>query len=220
MQQTQQKPMTIMPTGVRRPAWITAGAKQRAVLVRDRSGSMSGQKAQDASAASSDLIAELARPANRDGFEVAVIDFHGSADIIHDISPATALAGKVESIKAGGGTDITSGLQAALEVIGRRGADGTTYLRPVVVVFSDGNSGGPEAVADKIKAIADVVTVAFGADANEPLLQKLASSPQHFYRCRNGAELRAFFAAVGATLTASLQRRESATRALSQIRLQ
>ncbi|MCL4808609.1 MAG: hypothetical protein KJ062_12610, partial [Thermoanaerobaculia bacterium] len=55
-----------------------------------------------------------------------------------------------------------------------------------------------------LKAVADVVTVAFGSDADETFLREIASSPAHAYRCRDGRELRKFFAAVGATLTRSV----------------
>ena len=49
-----------------------------------------------------------------------------------------------------------------------------------------------------------MVTVAFGSDADEAFLREIASSPAHAYRCRDGRELRKFFAAVGATLTHSI----------------
>lgn len=62
------------------------------VLVRDGSGSMSGQKAQDASSASLDLVAELAQPANKDGFVVGVVDFATKSQIVHDITRAGASA--------------------------------------------------------------------------------------------------------------------------------
>jgi uncharacterized protein YegL len=95
------------------------------------------------------------------------------------------------------------------------------YLRPVVLIFTDGchNTGpGPKDVADRLKQKADFVTVAFGSDADEALLRSLASTPQHFYRCANGRELRQFLAAVGATMTATMAAKTNATQALTQIR--
>ena len=41
--------MTIVQSGLRRPNWICRNVQQNVVLVRDRSGSMLGQKAKDAS---------------------------------------------------------------------------------------------------------------------------------------------------------------------------
>jgi len=95
------------------------------------------------------------------------------------------------------------------------------HLRSVVILFTDGqhNTGpGPRAVAREVREKADLVTVAFGGDADEALLKELATSPQHFYRCKNGRELRAFLAAVGATMSQTLGARQNATQALSQIR--
>ena len=61
-------------------------------------------------------------------------------------------------------------------------------------------------------------TVAYGGDADEDLLRRLASSPQHSFRCRDGKELRAFLATVGATLSASIPRGIDPKQALSEIK--
>jgi uncharacterized protein YegL len=182
---------------------------------------MSGRKATDATAASQGLVNELAQPANKDGFEVAVIDFESSARLEHDVTTATSLSGSVKPVNGGGGTNMESGLKIAVEVLARAQFQSETYLRPVVVAFSDGQTSGKDAtrtIANKLKAEADLVTVAFGANADEAFLREIATSPEHFYRCSNGADLRAFFAAVGATMCVSLQRGQNATQALSQVR--
>lgn len=213
--------MSIPRSGVSRPAWLTRENKQLAVLVRDCSGSMSGQKATDATAASLGLINELAQPENRDGFEVAVVNFESSGRLEHDVTPATALAEHVNPVYGGGGTNMATGLEIAFEVISRAKFQASSYLRPVVVAFSDGQTSGQDAtrlVATKLKSSADLVTVAFGADADESFLREIATSPDHFYRCSDGKSLRAFFAAVGATMCVSLQRGQNATIALSQVR--
>jgi hypothetical protein len=91
------------------------------------------------------------------------------------------------------------------------------------MLYSDGghNTGPhPRTIGAQLKAIADVVTIAFGSDADEALLLELATSPQHFYRCRSGKELRCFLAAVGATISGTLSAGVNATNALSQIRQQ
>jgi uncharacterized protein YegL len=224
---------TIVRSGLRRPNWICWNARQIVVLVRDKSGSMSGQKAQDASAASLDLVAELAQPVNKDGFLVGVVDFASRSQIVHDLARATELDGRVTPLSVGGGllslfgggsTNITVGLEDAkglLDKAERVGAEGVQYLRPVAILFSDGchNTGpGPKDVADRLKQEADLVTVAFGSDADEALLRSLASSHQHFYRCANGRELRSFLAAVGATMTATMAAGTNATQALTTIR--
>jgi uncharacterized protein YegL len=193
---------------------------------------MAGQKAQDASAASLDLVAELAQPVNKDGFVVGVVDFATTSHVVHVLTRATELNGKVAPLSVGSGllglfggsTNVTAGLEDArrmLDEADQAGGEGVHYLRPVTVVFSDGqhNTGpGPKDVADRLKQKADVVAVAFGGDADEALLRSIASSPQHFYRCANGRELRKFLAAVGATMTATMAVGTNATQALTTIR--
>jgi uncharacterized protein YegL len=226
--QNEVRKLTIVQSGLRRPKWICKDVQQKAILVRDRSGSMAGQKAQDASAASHDLITELAQPVNKDGFLVGVVDFATKSQIVHDITKATDLNGKVSPLSVGSGlfgssTNITAGLEDAQNLLDKAeqvGGEGAQYLRPVVLIFTDGchNTGpGPKDVADRLKTQADLVTVAFGSDADEALLRSLASTPQHFYRCANGRELRNFLAAVGATMTATMAAGTNATRALMQI---
>jgi len=220
------KPTTIVRAGLRRPNWICRNVRQTAVFVRDGSGSMSGQKAKDASAASLDLVAELAEPSNKDGFSLAVVDFSSASRIVHDLEKASVLNGRVTPLSTGlfgGSTNITAGLEDARTILERAGQvnqQGITYLRPVAIIFTDGchNEGPPpHDAANRLKAIADLVTVAFGSDADEDLLRALASTPQHFYRCSNGRELRTFLAAVGATMTGTMAAGVNATQALTRI---
>lgn len=213
--------MSIPRSGASRPAWLTRSNKQLAVLVRDCSGSMSGGKAAEATKASQGLVEELANPANRDGFEVAVINFESSANLVDDVTLASALSGRLSPVHGGGGTDMASGLKIAVEVLSRPVFQTEEYLRPVIVAFSDGqtsNRASAEELAKSLRVSADVVSVAFGSDADENFLRSIATSPEHFYRCSDGGSLRAFFAAVGATMCVSLQRGQNATQALSQIR--
>jgi uncharacterized protein YegL len=182
---------------------------------------MAGEKARDARAASEDLVDELADPVNRDGFLVSIVDFNTSAIRMHELTPASALRGNVRSLDIGGGTNITAGLREALTGHSSATSDeGVTYLRPVFLVFSDGghNDGPPpNDIAAEIKMFADVVSVAFGTNADEATLRSIATSPQHFYRVKTGRELRAFLAQVGATLTGTMQQRTNATQALTQV---
>ncbi|MFH1227302.1 MAG: vWA domain-containing protein [Planctomycetota bacterium] len=216
---------TIVTGGLTRPSWICKGVKQAAVLVRDASPSMCGKKATDAEAASIANIQVLAQPENKDGFEVAIVDFSGSATVVRDLTPATQLAGQPMPIDTNtffGGTNITAGLEKALEIVTQVENSQVQHLRSVVLLFSDGchNTGSsPEKVADQLKQKVDLVAIAFGSDADENLLKKLASTPQHFYRCQNGRDLRQFFGAIGATMAATRTRGQNATQALGQIKL-
>jgi len=193
------------------------------VLVRDKSGSMKGQKARDASNASLDLVRVLAEPSNKDGFYCAVVDFDDNAAIIHPAVKATDLVIHMAELKPGflgGCTNITDGLAKARDIIaGFTPDDGRKQLRPVVLMFSDGghNEGpDPDGVAIALKADADLICIAFGDSADEVALQRWAS-PNMFTRCASGADLRKFFAAVGATIQATRARGINATQTLASL---
>lgn len=205
------------PFTVRRPASIGRNRRQAAIVVRDASPSMEGDKAREASEAVRRFIGELAQPFNKDGFDVAVVDFNHSAGVVHPLTRASGLS--VQPIATGGeGTDIAGALAQA-EVLAKT-ATGETWIRPVVLLFTDGehNTGGdPATVADRLRGFADLVTVAFGDDADEALLQSLATSASHFFRCTDGAQLRAFLAEVGQTMSTTRARNQDATKALGHL---
>ncbi|MEQ8191350.1 MAG: vWA domain-containing protein [Candidatus Eremiobacterota bacterium] len=198
------------------PVWAKSKTSQRVIILRDVSPSMEGNKAREASAAVVELVNELANPGNKDGFSVAVIDFSGSSKVVNDFTVAGFL--EPEPLRVcGSGTNITSGLEQALALLGNVGFESHMFLRPVVLLFSDGghNTGDvPYHIAEHLKVRADVVTIGFGTDADENMLKQLATSPQHFYRCRNGKELRCFLGAVGKTMSVSLSYGRNATRDL------
>lgn len=204
--------MHTIPT-LDRPKW--AILRQLAILIRDCSASMSGDKACDSEAASAELVRTLALPYNKDAFDLAIIDFSSRANVVCTVTAATETMVPAMTIESM--TDITKALIEAEKVAASAPLD---QARPVCVLFSDGahnGSGDPEAIANRMKSSVDIVTVAFGADADEDLLCRIASSPQHFYRCRSGSELRMFFHEVATTLAVALNTRASATVALGQM---
>jgi len=184
---------------------------------------MSGQKAIDASLACSQLVRELAKPCNKGGFFVSVIDFADTAKLKHDCIPAEDLVQNLKPISTGGGTNITAALELAIQLCkkAQKGDDtNIQWLRPVVVLFSDGghNIGSqPGPVAKELRRIADIVTIAYGSDADIGLLREIATSPQHHYKCNNGKDLRQFLAAVGETMTSTLASGVDATKALAHV---
>jgi len=215
---------TILQAGIRKPGRLGMDSVQFAFCVRDVSASMEGDKAQEASAACQDLLTKLAHPSNRDGFYVAVVDFEGHAVVVQSLEKATCVYDKIQPISTRGCTNMHEPLQKVLEMI--ESSEITipgqyNLLRPVVLLFSDGghNTGEhPQDIADRLKQKADIVTVAFGNDAEEKLLINLASTPQHFYRCADGDQLRAFMAQVGYTLQQTHASAQNATYQLTQIR--
>lgn len=214
---------TIISGGLRRLK-INSKCRQRLVVIRDCSGSMHGDKAREASEATLALCQELARPLNKDGFWVAVADFSEKAIVVHELEKASALVSHLRPLDAGrlgATTNITAGLDLAHEILEQIAVESeqtdVRYLRPACLLLSDGaHNDGPPPIqaADRLKAIADVVTVGFGRDADEVMLRQIATSEKHCVRCASGRELRVFFAQVGATLTQTLAARTNATVAL------
>ncbi|MBL8820129.1 MAG: VWA domain-containing protein [Planctomyces sp.] len=184
-----------------RKAWQML--RQTGILVRDCSASMSGQKKLDAEAACADLLHILSTCANNSAFDLAVVDFSGHAAIVNAIQPVTAV--KLPPMQIDSSTDIAAGLLATESLLSQFGND---QIRPVILLFTDGCHNGtedPRYVAERLKSRATIVTVAFGDDADESLLQELAMSPQHSYRCSDGYSLRCFFAEFGTTMSESIQ---------------
>lgn len=191
-------------SGLVRP--ISLQRQQLAVLVRDASSSMAGEKARAADGALRALATELANPGNRGAFTIAVIDFSSSAKLVHPPEAAETIVPHLIPLSASGMTNVAAALTEAENVV-RSAPKQFASTRPVVLLFSDGrpNCGGDaRAVAAGLTSIADIVTVAFGSDADEEFLRAIATSPSHFYRCRDGRDLRKFFTAVGATLSQSI----------------
>jgi len=217
-------PCTIISNGLRH-AQVTSQCLQRVVLILDRSGSMKeDNKARDASAATAGLCQELALPVNKAGFEVAVIHFSNRAKLIHPFESASTLVGHLQPLRVsffGGETDLTAGLELACELLQTAEASparaALRYIKPLTVVMSDGghNHGpGPAPAAKKLKEIADVLAVAFGDDADQAMLEAIATE-QLSVRCRTGADLRCYFAQMGRTLTVTRTAGTSATAALT-----
>ncbi len=200
---------------------VCANTKQEVVIVIDSSPSMDGEKARHAQAACGELVTDLAQAINKSGFIVMVIHFNNRASVVHPWTPATELAGRISALDIDSSTNMAAALKLAFRELDTHKRDaGIMYLKPVVLFLTDGcfNVGGhPGAAGNELKAKADLVTVAFGTDADEGLLRELASTPQHFYRVNNGAELRNFMAQVGDTMTISMAQKRDATRPLAML---
>jgi len=207
---------------VSRPAAVGERVRQAVVLCRDCSPSMAGGKDASASQAVREFVEELAQPFNKDAFDIAIVDFNDSAHAVHPLSRASALLPVLAPIGAGGsGTDVASALTQAEAILQAPMPSEGRNVRPVVILFTDGNhnqGADPQAAATHLRPLADVVTVGFGADADEALLTALATSPAHFYRCTNGAQLRTFLVAVAGTLSTTRAKGANATRALGELK--
>ncbi len=176
----------------------------------------------------SEFIKTLAEPYNKDGFYNGVIHFSETAQITEPPIKASHLAKMLltRDLKTthGCNTNITSGLESAYQVIEQFETippeTDVDYLKPVILLYTDGqhNTGPkPGTIAAELKQYATIVTIAFGSDADENLLKSIASSPQHFCRCKSGQELRSFLETVGDTLSQTRAQGKNAKAQLAKI---
>jgi Ca-activated chloride channel family protein len=151
------------------------------VVILDRSGSMEGQKLEHARAAIRELVARLGA---EDRF--ALVTYSNDASLTVPLTAATdrardAWLGTVGEIRADGGTNISSGLDLALDTLERARTSGRA---PRAILISDGlaNQGDPtpEGLLHRAGRAArgDYVlsTVGVGADFNEYLMTALADA--------------------------------------------
>ncbi len=192
---------------VSRPVGVRAAQSQIAIPVFDTSSSMAGSKIDEANAAGTALAVELADPKNRDAFWIGEVVYANEARVHLAPKRATEVRPEELAVKTGivgSWTNITAGLTTALGLVEQSLQSPGNWARPVVVLLTDGqhNTGpSPETVAATLKTKADLLAVAFGADADLAMLERLATSPQHALRCVSAAELRKFFQAVGRTMS-------------------
>jgi Ca-activated chloride channel homolog len=152
----------------------------------DRSGSMSGQKMEQARRAALALVDAL-----KDGDRLAVVAFGSDVTVfpstkIDDFGRAQ-LKGFVEKIQDSGSTNISGALEAATEQV-RKNREGYRVSR--VILLSDGQptegltrSEDLRALVERTRTLDDVTTSAFGVglDFNSRLMSELANAGAGHY---------------------------------------
>jgi len=141
-------------------------------LVLDHSGSMEGEKMEQAISASGAFVDTMDFSFDRMG----IVQFDDSAQVIQPITnQPTDIKNTINAIEVAGGTDVAAGLQAAYEALKtQRRADAI----PVIIVLSDGQSdvSSIEHVASAAKAAGMViVSIGLGDDVDENAMRNMAS---------------------------------------------
>ena len=169
------------------------------VIVLDRSGSMKGRKIEDARRAVLELLSSLSA---EDRF--ALISYSDGVHIASGLSNVTdanrvGMASAVNTIRAGGGTNLGAGLQAGIDILISTGHH-TNAAK--LILISDGlaNKGltDVQALSD-IAAIAvekefAVSTVGVGVDFNEHLMTAIADrGTGRYYYLENPAAFAEIF---------------------------
>jgi len=162
---------------------LTAAGNVSAVLVIDRTGSMSGEKIALAKSAASQFVS-LMNP----GDEIGVVSYStalaGYAGVEHSLIELPSkerekekkkkeIQDKIDNIPAGGWTSIGAGISKGQEQLNL--ADpGNPHA---MILLSDGLENTSPWVADVLPTIpekTDIYTIAFGTDADRELMQKIA----------------------------------------------
>ncbi len=163
------------------------------VVVLDESGSMSGDKIEDARAAAQELLAQLG---TEDRF--ALVSFDSNVDVRIPLDYASAgnrgrMQRAIRGIGAGGGTEMQAGLAAGAEqhqaTPGRAGR---------TILISDGLPNSPDGLVAQARSFAQaetpLTTVGIGADYDEQLMVDLADAGTgNFYWVTQGQDLAAVF---------------------------
>jgi Ca-activated chloride channel family protein len=153
------------------------------VLVVDRSGSMGGDKIEDAKRAAAALVGAL-RP--DDG--VALVAYSDRAEVLVELAPVRVhRAGALSAIgrlEAGGGTAIAAGLEAGLAQLTH---DASDRVRRIVLLSDGQDTSGADpasivAAAERARAAgASVSTVGIGTDYDEPTMTRIADASRGNY---------------------------------------
>jgi uncharacterized membrane protein len=159
-------------------------------LVIDRSGSMSGQKIEVCKSAAIATVELLTRKDY-----IAVVAFDSAATWIVPLTRVrsqSAIANRISTINAGGGTNIFPGMAAAHEAL----AASPAKIKHMIVL-SDGHSTGSgfQQLAARMKAEGMTVsTVAVGAEADAALLSAIAAAGGgRFYRTTDPSNIPRIF---------------------------
>jgi streptogramin lyase/uncharacterized protein YegL len=179
----------------------STGSPVDAMLVIDRSGSMGGQKLADAKAAANTFIGEMGLPPDR----VGVVSFASSGQGNRDIEltdKAAAVTTTINSLNAGGMTDMEEGLEIAeTELLD----NGEPAKSPVIIILSDGHhnespAGDLQATADRIKGAGiRIISIGLG-NADENQLKAIASSDNDYYYAPDSSQLAGIYQQIAPTM--------------------
>lgn len=186
------------------------------VLVMDKSGSMTGQKMDDAKNAAMYFCSLLYF--NLD--QSSLVSFSSTADLDQELTPdhintMTAILRLV----AEGGTAIGSGINVAqgeLTSLRRR-----PEAEPVIVLLSDGrNTRGPDPIVEANIAKnqgTTIYAIGLGSGVNELLLKEIASDPdsEYYYYAPTSADLDSIYGRVHGHISNIIAKQTFATEILA-----
>ncbi len=189
------------------PSGVASNVKQHVLFLLDQSSSMSGEKIMELDLAMASILATLGDADNKDGFRATIIPFNHRSSVLCSVVPVTSVPAL--NLVASGGTNFDSPIKKAIAEIDALKAqpnpDGWHFLRPQALILSDGQASVTDANIQELQERAIVTAVAYGGDANQATLSRIASDGQVHVVGTNGGALRGFMAQVGATMVSTMK---------------
>ena len=184
--------------------WQALMEGARIVLVIDDSGSMGSDNKMALARLGGKIFTNLAR----NGQKLGVVKFNSYASTLYplttlDDGARAAAKAAIDTLMAGGGTNIDGGLSLALSLIT---GDGDRSCLQAIVLLSDGSQGGPvgSGLIDQLVSNGTVVhAIALGPSGVDiPTMQAVAAQTggKYFY-ADNGGVLPGIFAQLSAETT-------------------
>ena len=135
--------------------------------------------------------------------QVALVIFSSTAEIVSDLSKdQTALETALRTLNADGGTDISAGLNTAVDILRGPNANYAANAEPVIVLLSDGQDDPQStfSAAERARQVvgARIVTVGLGPadEVDRDTLRQIADSPEDAFFTESANELSAFYARI------------------------
>ena len=157
------------------------------VLLLDISGSMSGEKIEDAKRALIRFLKTIDLTKNK----ISIVTFGGSVRVTEFDQRAEYLIKKINSFEAGGGTPLMAAISIGYKNLLKEGAE----VKSAMVIATDGEPTDAEedeileyGKEIKVKGTR-IVTIGIGTDCNKTFLRKLASSPEDYHFAKESFEL-------------------------------
>ncbi|HYI07641.1 MAG TPA: PKD domain-containing protein [Thermoanaerobaculia bacterium] len=164
-------------------------------LVFDLSGSMLGERLTAARSGALIFLDSLQR--NQD--QAAAVSFTGSGIVEQALTyDLDAVREAIDEMNASGGTDVGAGINTGrIELLSVRR---NPYARPIMILYSDGETGRDSAInaANLAKAAGiRIISVMIGGSATaRQLMKDIASGPGDYYEATQTTELSAIYASI------------------------